>query len=83
MRYILNMQIINGLKQDGDKYDEGTILNPKSGKVYKLRISQGDNLDTINLRGFIGISLLGKTRTWTRLHEQTADLGDRSQPGQG
>jgi uncharacterized protein (DUF2147 family) len=66
---ILNMQIINDLKQDSNEYDDGTILDPKTGKVYKLKITQGDNTDTIKLRGYIGFPLLGKTRIWTRLHE--------------
>jgi uncharacterized protein (DUF2147 family) len=46
-------------------YDGGTIYDPKSGKTYSCKMTlKGDKLD---IRGFVGLSLLGRTETWTRV----------------
>lgn len=63
---ILGMVIINGLKKDGNEYKGGTILDPTTGKVYKCYIAL-DGVDKLKLRGFIGISLLGRTQYWSRI----------------
>ncbi|MCD0476074.1 DUF2147 domain-containing protein [Flavobacterium sp. EDS] len=63
---ILGMVIINGLKKDGDEYKGGTILDPTTGKTYKCNITL-DGVDKLKLRGFIGISLLGRTQYWSRI----------------
>jgi uncharacterized protein (DUF2147 family) len=63
---ILGMVIINDLKKDGKEYNSGTILDPTNGKVYKCFIAL-DSPDKLKLRGFVGISLLGRTQYWTRV----------------
>jgi uncharacterized protein (DUF2147 family) len=62
---ILGMQIIRGLKPDGDEYNGGKILDPMSGKFYKCKISL-DGADKLKVRGYIGVSLAGRTETWKR-----------------
>jgi uncharacterized protein (DUF2147 family) len=65
-RPLMNLVIIKGLVDKGNnKYDSGTIYDPKSGNTYQ---SKGELLDakTLKLRGFIGISLVGRTAVWTR-----------------
>jgi uncharacterized protein (DUF2147 family) len=46
-------------------YENGTIYDPNNGKSYSLKITQKDK-NTLELRGFLGISLLGRSQTWTR-----------------
>jgi uncharacterized protein (DUF2147 family) len=61
---ILGMEIIRGLKKDGNEFTGGTITDPKTGKTYKCTITKsGDNL---NVRGYIGLSVLGRTQTWQK-----------------
>lgn len=63
---ILGMEIIRGLKKDGDEFTGGTITDPKDGKTYKCTIKRdGDNL---NVRGYIGFSLIGRTQTWHKVN---------------
>ena len=63
---ILGMEIIRGLSRDGDQWDGGTILDPENGKVYKCKITLQDNGNKLAVRGFLGISLLGRTQVWER-----------------
>ena len=62
---ILGLTIITGLTKDGDEWNGGKILDPKTGKVYKCYITLKDN-NTLKLRGYIGFSLLGRTEYWYR-----------------
>lgn len=65
-RPLIDLQILSGLKADGkSKYSGGKIYDPKSGKTYSAKAELTNN-NTLALRGFIGISLAGRTDTWTR-----------------
>lgn len=61
---ILGMEIIRGLKKDGDEFSGGTITDPKTGKTYKCTITRKG--DQLNVRGYIGLSLIGRTQTWQK-----------------
>jgi uncharacterized protein (DUF2147 family) len=63
---ILGMTIIDGMKQDNDGWDGGRILDPENGKVYKCKMHIEDGGKTLVVRGYIGISLLGRSQTWHR-----------------
>jgi uncharacterized protein (DUF2147 family) len=63
---ILGLNIINGLKKDGDEYSGGTIFDPTNGKKYKCYITL-ESADKLKLRGYIGISIMGRTQYWTRV----------------
>ena len=63
---ILGMQILSGLKKDGKEWNGGKIIDPNSGKEYKATMSLNGN-DKLDVRGFIGISLVGRTQTWQRV----------------
>lgn len=61
------LTIVHGLKHtSGDSYDSGTILDPQSGKTYKLKGKLTDGGDKLELRGFIGVAALGRNQTWIR-----------------
>ncbi|WP_240648297.1 DUF2147 domain-containing protein [Pararobbsia silviterrae] len=63
---MLGMTIINGMKQDGDKYDGGQILDPENGSLYKCTMHTDENGQKLVVRGYIGISLIGRSQTWSR-----------------
>jgi len=65
---ILGMVILFGLKKDGDEWNGGKILDPKSGKIYKCYITLKDK-NTLKLRGYIGFSLLGRTEYWQKVKD--------------
>jgi uncharacterized protein (DUF2147 family) len=54
---------------DDDEWNDGTVYDPKSGKTYScyMEFEDEDNLNTLKIRGYIGVSLLGKTTYWTRV----------------
>lgn len=60
---LLGLEIIRGLKKDGNEYTAGNITDPKSGKTYKCTITRDG--DKLNVRGYMGFSLIGRTQTWT------------------
>ncbi len=64
---LVGLEILWGLEKDSNtEWDEGEILDPKSGKIYSCKIELTD-ANTLNVRGFIGFSLLGRTQTWYRV----------------
>ncbi|OYQ33130.1 hypothetical protein CHU92_13385 [Flavobacterium cyanobacteriorum] len=63
---VLGLIIIKGLTKDGDEWTDGDILDPVKGKTYSCTITL-DNKDKLNVRGYMGISLLGRSQTWYRV----------------
>jgi uncharacterized protein (DUF2147 family) len=63
---IIGLLIIRGMKASDGEYSGGDILDPESGSVYRCRFHVDDSGTHLILRGFIGISLLGRTQTWVR-----------------
>ena len=65
-RRLDGLTIMKGFEYDGDgRWSGGTVYDPNSGKTYKCTITQIDAA-TLKIRGFIGISLFGRSETWTR-----------------
>ncbi len=63
----LGLEILTNFEYDGDdRWDSGKIYDPKSGKTYSCYIKYLDQ-DKLKIRGFIGVSLIGKTTYWTRV----------------
>lgn len=58
--------IIKGLTKDGDEWTDGDILDPQKGKLYSCTIKL-DGKDKLDVRGYMGISMLGRTQTWHRV----------------
>jgi uncharacterized protein (DUF2147 family) len=63
---IVGLEIMRGLKKHGDEYSGGTILDPESGDEYGCTIKVVEGGQKLLVRGFLGISLLGRTQTWVR-----------------
>jgi uncharacterized protein (DUF2147 family) len=64
---LLGLVFIEGMKQSGLDYDGGTILDPETGKVYSARMSLSPNGTSLTVRGYLGLSIFGKSQTWTRV----------------
>ncbi|MBA2652869.1 MAG: DUF2147 domain-containing protein [Tatlockia sp.] len=62
---VQNLQIIWGLKDKGNGlWEGGKILDPQTGNIYKAKMSlDGDKL---HVRGYLGISAIGRTQTWVK-----------------
>jgi uncharacterized protein (DUF2147 family) len=65
----IGMEIIRGAKQAEGKlvWEGGTIVDPDNGKVYKLKMTPIEDGKKLEVRGFIGFALLGRTQTWVRV----------------
>ena len=63
---VMGLVIIKGLKKDGAEYNSGKILDPITGKEYKCFLALEGN-EKLKVRGYIGISLFGRTQTWQRV----------------
>jgi uncharacterized protein (DUF2147 family) len=62
----LGLPVLADFVKDGDnRYTEGTIYDPNNGKTYSCKITYKGK--TLAIRGYIGISLFGRTTTWTRV----------------
>jgi uncharacterized protein (DUF2147 family) len=63
---IVGMVFMSGLKKSGDEYSGGEILDPDNGKVYKSKLTLVDGGKKVNVRGYIGIPMLGRSQVWVR-----------------
>jgi uncharacterized protein (DUF2147 family) len=63
---VLGMTIMTGLKKAGSEYEGGEILDPANGKIYRVKMWTAEGGKKLNVRGFIGVSLLGRTQVWLR-----------------
>jgi uncharacterized protein (DUF2147 family) len=63
---VIGMTILFGMKRDGDEYNGGQILDPDNGKIYRSKLSLIDGGKKLNVRGYIGVPMLGRTQTWLR-----------------
>ncbi len=64
---MMGLRLLNFFKFDGDGvWNEGTIYDPENGKTYSCKITMKEK-NKLNIRGYIGISLIGRTSIWKRV----------------
>ena len=63
---VLGMVVMRRMKKDGDEYTGGDILDPKNGSVYRCKMRLIDQGRKLSVRGYLGISLFGRSQTWVR-----------------
>jgi uncharacterized protein (DUF2147 family) len=68
-RPLTGLELFEGFSWDGEgRWTGGTIYDPNSGKTYRCIITWVDE-NTLSVRGFVGIPMLGRTETWKRVPE--------------
>ena len=64
---IIGLDVVTGLKStDGLNYTSGRILDPNTGKLYSLKAKLSSNGKRLHLRGYLGVSALGRNQIWIR-----------------
>lgn len=69
---ILGLLILRNMRKNGGEYDGGDILDPENGWVYRCRLTLSPDGQQLEVRGFLGLSILGRTQTWVRLPATSA-----------
>ncbi|MEY4192009.1 MAG: hypothetical protein RJA00_240, partial [Bacteroidota bacterium] len=64
---LMNLQILKDFVYDADdkEWEDGTIYDPKNGKTYSCYMTLSGN--KLDVRGYVGISMIGRTSVWTRV----------------
>ena len=65
-KLLIGMVIMDGMNAKGDVYEGGHILDPDNGEIYKCKIKLDSTGKQLKVRGFIGVSLFGRSQTWVR-----------------
>lgn len=65
---ILGLKLMWGLENSGDEgeWSGGEIIDPEDGSIYSVKLETSDDGTELELRGYIGISLFGRSQTWVR-----------------
>jgi uncharacterized protein (DUF2147 family) len=63
---VLGMTILWNLTKQGGEYQGGEILDPENGRIYQAKMKLIDGDKKLEVRGFIGFSLLGRSQVWLR-----------------
>ena len=66
-RQVQGLEILTNFSKDGNVYQDGKIYDPKTGKNYSCKMTlQGT--DKLDIRGYVGVSLFGRTESWKRVN---------------
>jgi uncharacterized protein (DUF2147 family) len=63
----LGLVIIKGMQRQGRNYENGSILDPRDGQVWSARMEVSPDSRELEVRGFLGVALFGKSQIWKRL----------------
>lgn len=64
---VMGMRILWGMRQDGGEWTGGRILDPETGNIYRCTLTLVNGGKTLQVRGYIGVSIFGRTERWVRV----------------
>jgi uncharacterized protein (DUF2147 family) len=68
---VIGLVVMRGITKHGSEYGGGEILDPETGYIYRCRFTMSSEGTKLFVRGYLGLSLLGRTQTWTRTTGET------------
>ena len=77
---VLGMSLIKGMRRNGLDYENGTIMDPRDGSVYKAVMQVSPDGKQLKVRGYLGFVLLGRTQTWNRLPDNALNPSAAARP---
>jgi uncharacterized protein (DUF2147 family) len=70
---VLGLSLIKGMQRKGMSYENGTIMDPRDGQVYRALMKLSPDGKQLEVRGFLGFALLGRSQMWNRLPDNALD----------
>ena len=80
---VLGLALIKSMKRTGLKYEDGTILDPRDGTVYRALMQLSPDGKELEVRGYLGIAMLGRSQMWKRLPDNAMDPVPPTRPAPG
>lgn len=63
---IIGLVILRDMRQSGNEFSGGTIVDPETGEAYRCKMTLEDGGRKLTVRGYVGMALFGRTQVWTR-----------------
>ena len=77
---MLGLALIKGMTRKGLSYEGGTIMDPRDGTVYRALMQLSPDGMRLEVRGYLGIAMLGRSQIWKRLPDNAMDPAPAPRP---